>query len=76
MSRVSSPRTRVEVYLVHLRQIFAKKWDHFFWGGMPPVVAPESDLIFRGKPSWDPRVALGNSTTEAQAVQTAYNSSQ
>jgi hypothetical protein len=28
---------------------FAKKWDHFFWGGMPPVVAPEGDLVFWGK---------------------------
>jgi hypothetical protein len=27
---------------------FCKKWDHFL-GGMPPVVAPEGDLVFRGK---------------------------
>jgi hypothetical protein len=31
--------------------IFAKKWNHFGGGGMPPAVAPEGDLVFRGKPS-------------------------
>jgi hypothetical protein len=30
-------------------RIFAKKWDHFFGGGMPPVVAPEGDLGFLRK---------------------------
>jgi hypothetical protein len=51
VSHVSSPRVWVEAYLAHLRRIFVKKWDHFFWGGMPPAVAPERDLVFRGKPS-------------------------
>jgi hypothetical protein len=32
--------------------IFCKKWDHFFGGGMPPVVAPEGDLVFWGKSSY------------------------
>jgi hypothetical protein len=27
-----------------------KKWDHF--GGVPPAVAPEGNLGFRGKPSY------------------------
>jgi hypothetical protein len=48
VSRVNSPKVWVEAYLAHLRQIFAKKWDHCFWGG---VVAPEGDLVFRGKSS-------------------------
>jgi hypothetical protein len=29
---------------------FSEKWDHYF-SGMPPVVAPEGDLVFMGKPS-------------------------
>jgi hypothetical protein len=30
---------------------FAKKGTIFGGGGVPPVVAPEGDLVFRGKPS-------------------------
>jgi hypothetical protein len=31
--------------------IFCEKMGPFFLGGMPPVVAPEGDLVFWGKPS-------------------------
>jgi hypothetical protein len=34
--------------LVHLRLVF-EKMGQFFWGRMPPVVAPEGDLVFKGK---------------------------
>jgi hypothetical protein len=49
--RANSPKIRIKVYLAYLRRIFAKKWAHFLGGGMHPVVAPEGDLVFRGKPS-------------------------
>jgi hypothetical protein len=48
-SHIDSPRVWVEAYLARLQQIFAKKCGPFFWGGMPPAVAPEEDLVFRRK---------------------------
>jgi hypothetical protein len=63
MTRASFPHDRPRPALIRLRLRskhtwrdcelnFAKKWDHFFGGGMPPVVAPEGDLGFRGKLSF------------------------
>jgi hypothetical protein len=46
-SRISSPRIWVEAYLA---LEFLRK-NGTISGGMPPALAPEGDLVFRGKPS-------------------------
>jgi hypothetical protein len=46
------PEARVESYLAYLKRDFSfcEKMGPFF-GGSTPVVAPEGDLVFGGKPS-------------------------
>jgi hypothetical protein len=50
MSCVNSPEARVELHLAFLKCGFLRKMGPFF-GGISPAVAPEGDLVFRGKPS-------------------------
>jgi hypothetical protein len=45
------PRLRSKHTLARLQVEFCEKMGPFLGGGMPPVVAPEGDLGFRGKPS-------------------------
>jgi hypothetical protein len=40
-------KAEVDPYLAHVG--FSKNWDLFLGGGVPPVVAPEGDLVFWGK---------------------------
>jgi hypothetical protein len=41
---------RVALYLAYLKRGFLRKYGTIYWGE-PPVVAPEGDLVFEGKPS-------------------------
>jgi hypothetical protein len=50
-SRVNSPKIRTEMYLAHLRRFFCEKMGPFLGWQMALVVAPEGDLVFKGKPS-------------------------
>jgi hypothetical protein len=45
---VNSPKARVESYLAYLKCGFLRKMGPFF-GGIPPAVAPEGDLVFGEK---------------------------